>query len=83
MSHNSKSLKKSNQILVSNTFAFTMSFMVWLMYGSLIKFLTTPIVIDSTLLEKGIFPHLTEWKFLILFLSRESGYFHLCTFVFI
>ena len=66
MSHNSKSLKKSNQILVSNTFAFTMSFMVWLMYGSLITFLTTPIVIDSTLLEKGIFPHLTEWKFLIL-----------------
>ncbi|MCJ8328741.1 MAG: NarK/NasA family nitrate transporter [Lentisphaeria bacterium] len=64
---------KSHRILGMNTLAFTISFMVWLMFGILITFLTKPIVVDSVLYADGFMPQLKGWTFLIISIPILTG----------
>jgi len=56
---------KSWKILTINTFAFTVCFAVWLMYGVLVKFLSMPVIVDGELFEKG-YLGLNDLKFYII-----------------
>ena len=56
---------KSWKILTINTFAFTVCFAVWLMYGVLVKFLSMPVIVDGLLFENG-YLGLNDLKFYII-----------------
>ena len=63
---------KSNRMLLMNTLAFTISFMVWLMYGMLISYLTKTLEVDGEIIY-GLIPELKGWEFFLISIPILTG----------
>jgi MFS transporter, NNP family, nitrate/nitrite transporter len=63
---------KSNRMLTMNTLAFTISFMVWLMYGMLITYLTKTLEVDGKIID-GLIPELKGWEFFLISIPILTG----------
>ena len=63
---------KSSKMLTMNTLAFTVSFMVWLMYGMLINYLTQTLKVDGKIIE-GLIPELKGWEFFLISIPILTG----------
>ncbi|NQZ56402.1 MAG: NarK/NasA family nitrate transporter [Lentisphaeraceae bacterium] len=63
---------KSNRMLSMNTLGFTISFMVWLMYGMLINYLTKTIEVDGQIIN-GLIPELKGWEFFLSSIPILTG----------